>query len=93
MQSVEEAPPATQETPRVLVLAQTDAPLDGDGLPVSLHSVAVVILTEQVRVDAADTHRVLPQAGRRAEGDFRGQPAHRWGSSRTRGYAGCGPSY
>lgn len=39
----------------MLLLAQTDAPLDGDGLPVGLHSVALVVLTEQVRVDAADT--------------------------------------
>ncbi len=40
---------------RVLLLAQTDAPLDGDRLPTGLHPVALVVLAEQVRADAAET--------------------------------------
>lgn len=40
---------------RVLLLAQTDASLDGDRLPMGLHPVALVVLAEQVRADAAET--------------------------------------
>jgi cation-transporting P-type ATPase E len=40
---------------RVLLLAQTDASLDGDRLPMGLHPVALVVLKEQVRADAAET--------------------------------------
>jgi cation-transporting ATPase E len=40
---------------RVLLLAHTDTPLDGDRLPAELHPAALVILAEQVRADAAET--------------------------------------
>ncbi|HLH99362.1 MAG TPA: HAD-IC family P-type ATPase [Acidimicrobiales bacterium] len=40
---------------RVLVLARTDAELDGDDLPAGLTLAAVVYLTERVRGDASDT--------------------------------------
>jgi cation-transporting ATPase E len=40
---------------RVLVLAHSDASLDGDSLPSALEPVALVLLAEKVRPDAADT--------------------------------------
>ena len=40
---------------RVLLLARTDAPLDGETLPASLDAVALVLFEEQVRPDAAET--------------------------------------
>ena len=40
---------------RVLVLAYSDASLDGDSLPTDLEPVALVLLAEKVRPDAADT--------------------------------------
>lgn len=40
---------------RVLLLAHTDASLNGDRLPTGLHPVAMVVLAEQVRADAAET--------------------------------------
>jgi cation-transporting ATPase E len=40
---------------RVLLLAHTDALLAGDRLPAGLHPVALVVLAEQVRPDAAET--------------------------------------
>jgi cation-transporting ATPase E len=40
---------------RVLLLAHTDAPLDGEALPPGLRPMALVLLEEQVRPDAAET--------------------------------------
>jgi cation-transporting P-type ATPase E len=40
---------------QVLLLAHTDVSLDGDRLPMGLHPVALVVLKEQVRADAAET--------------------------------------
>jgi ATPase, P-type (transporting), HAD superfamily, subfamily IC len=40
---------------RTLLLAQTDAPLAGEALPVGLDAVALVMFEEQVRPDAAET--------------------------------------
>ncbi len=40
---------------RVLVVARSDAPLDGDSLPPGLHAAAFVLFAEQVRPDAAET--------------------------------------
>ena len=40
---------------RVLLLARTEAPLDGETLPASLDAVALVLFEEQVRPDAAET--------------------------------------
>jgi cation-transporting P-type ATPase E len=40
---------------RVLALAHTDEPLTGNALPPDLRAVALVVLSEQVRPDAADT--------------------------------------
>jgi cation-transporting P-type ATPase E len=48
---------------RVLLLAHTDAPLAGDRLPAGLHPVALVVLAEQVRADAADTIAYFLQQG------------------------------
>ena len=48
---------------RVLVLARTDAPLDGDELPSGLHAVAFVLFAEQVRPDAAETISYFTQQG------------------------------
>ena len=49
---------------RVLVLAHSDAPLDGEALPAGLAPVALVMFAEKVRPDAAETLRLLPRAGR-----------------------------
>jgi cation-transporting P-type ATPase E len=43
------------EGQRVLLLARTDAPLDGDVLPPDLTVAALVLFEEQIRPDAADT--------------------------------------
>jgi cation-transporting ATPase E len=40
---------------RVLVLARSDSPLEGDRLPPDVHAVALVLFVEQVRPDAAET--------------------------------------
>jgi cation-transporting ATPase E len=48
---------------RVLLLARTDAALDGDSLPAGLHPAALVLLEEQVRPDAADTLAYFAQQG------------------------------
>jgi cation-transporting P-type ATPase E len=48
---------------RVLLLARTDAALDGDQLPADLHPVALVLLEEQVRPDAADTLAYFARQG------------------------------
>jgi cation-transporting P-type ATPase E len=48
---------------RVLLLARTDARLDGDTLPAELHPAALVLLEEQVRPDAADALAYFAQQG------------------------------
>jgi len=48
---------------RVLLLARTDAPLDGEALPRTLDAVALVLLEEQVRPDAAETLEYFAQQG------------------------------
>jgi cation-transporting P-type ATPase E len=48
---------------RVLLLARTDAALDGDSLPAELRPAALVLLEEQVRPDAADTLAYFAQQG------------------------------
>src|SRR5262249_57173988 len=48
---------------RVLLLARTDAPLDGEALPRTLDAVALVLLEEQVRPDAAETLEDFAQQG------------------------------
>jgi cation-transporting ATPase E len=48
---------------RVLVLARSDAQLDGDSLPPGVHAVAFVLFAEQVRRDAAETIAYFAQQG------------------------------
>jgi cation-transporting ATPase E len=48
---------------RVLVLARSDAQLDGDNLPPGVHAVAFVLFAEQVRPDAAETIAYFGQQG------------------------------
>jgi len=48
---------------RVLLLARTDAALDGDNLPSGLRPAALVLLDEQVRPDASDTVAYFRQQG------------------------------
>ncbi|HEY4868877.1 MAG TPA: HAD-IC family P-type ATPase [Candidatus Dormibacteraeota bacterium] len=48
---------------RVLVLARSDAQLDGDKLPPGVHAVAFVLFAEQVRPDAAETIAYFAQQG------------------------------
>src|SRR5262249_51721391 len=48
---------------RVLLLARTDAQLDGDALPSGLDAVALVLLEEQVRPDAAGALAYFAQQG------------------------------
>jgi cation-transporting P-type ATPase E len=48
---------------RVLLLARTDSPLDGETLPASLDAVALVLFEEQVRPDAAETLAYFAQQG------------------------------
>jgi cation-transporting ATPase E len=48
---------------RVLLLARTDAPLDGDSLPSEMRAAALVLLEEQVRPDAAETLAYFAQQG------------------------------
>jgi cation-transporting P-type ATPase E len=48
---------------RVLLLARTGAPLDGDQLPSGLEAAAVVLLEEKVRPDAAETLRYFADQG------------------------------
>jgi len=48
---------------RVLLLARTDAPLDGEALPDALDAVALVLFEEQVRPDAADALAYFAQQG------------------------------
>jgi cation-transporting ATPase E len=48
---------------RVLVLARSDAQLDGDSLPPSIHAVGFVLFAEQVRTDAAETIAYFAQQG------------------------------
>ena len=62
---------------RVLVLAHAAGPLDGESLPQGLRAAAFVLLAERLQIRRRPEHRVLRGAGRGAEGDLRGQPAHR----------------
>ena len=62
---------------RVLLLARAAGPLDGESLPQDLRAAAFVLLAERLRPGRRPDHRVLRGAGRGAEGDLRGQPAHR----------------
>ena len=48
---------------RVLVLAYTDAPLDGDSLPPGLQPKALVLFAEKIRPDAAETLRYFDEQG------------------------------
>jgi len=48
---------------RVLLLGRTDAGLEGEQLPAGLESVALVLLEEKVRPDAADTLRYFEEQG------------------------------
>jgi cation-transporting ATPase E len=48
---------------RVLLLAHSEAPLDGDRLPSRLAAVALVVLEERVRPDAADALAYFAQQG------------------------------
>jgi cation-transporting ATPase E len=48
---------------RVLVLARSEAQLDGDSLPPGAHAVAFVLFAEQVRPDAAETIAYFKQQG------------------------------
>jgi cation-transporting P-type ATPase E len=48
---------------RVLLLARADATLDGDSLPAELHPVALILLEEQIRPDAADTLSYFARQG------------------------------
>jgi cation-transporting P-type ATPase E len=48
---------------RVLLLARTDAPLEGESLPPEMHPAALVLLEEQVRPDAAETLAYFAQQG------------------------------
>jgi len=48
---------------RVLVLARSDAQLDGDNLPTGVHAAAFVLFAEQVRPDAAETIAYFAQQG------------------------------
>jgi len=48
---------------RVLLLARTDAPLDGETLPASLDAVALVLFEEQVRPDAAEALAYFARQG------------------------------
>jgi len=48
---------------RVLLLARTDAPLEGESLPPEMHAAALVLLEEQVRPDAAETLAYFSQQG------------------------------
>jgi cation-transporting ATPase E len=48
---------------RVLVIARSDAQLDGNSLPPGLHAVAFVLFKEQVRPDAAETIAYFAQQG------------------------------
>ncbi|HKF92527.1 MAG TPA: HAD-IC family P-type ATPase [Acidimicrobiia bacterium] len=48
---------------RVLLLARTDAPLEGESLPAGMHPAALVLLEEQVRSDAAETLAYFAQQG------------------------------
>jgi cation-transporting P-type ATPase E len=46
---------------RVLLLARSDTPLDGDRLPPDLEPTALVVLAERLRPDAADTLRYFAE--------------------------------
>ncbi|HEY1740769.1 MAG TPA: HAD-IC family P-type ATPase [Acidimicrobiia bacterium] len=48
---------------RVLLLAHTDEPLAGEARPETLDAVALVLLEERVRADAADTFRYFDEQG------------------------------
>ncbi len=48
---------------RVLLLARTDDPLDGEALPAGLRAVALLLFEEQVRPDAAETLTYFAQQG------------------------------
>jgi cation-transporting ATPase E len=48
---------------RVLLLARTVAPLDGDSLPAGMRPAALVLFEEQVRPDAAETLAYFAQQG------------------------------
>ncbi len=72
---------------RVLLLARTESPLNGDELPDDLAPVGLVILTERIRSDAPQTLRLLPGAGSRDQGHLRRQPGHSGHQSRRR--PGC----
>jgi cation-transporting P-type ATPase E len=48
---------------RVLLLTQTEAPLEGESLPAGMHPAALVLLEEQVRPDAADALAYFAQQG------------------------------
>jgi cation-transporting ATPase E len=52
---------AADDGQRVLVLAHSDAPLDGEHLPDGLAAAALVLLEDRIRVDAPDTLRYFAE--------------------------------
>ncbi len=52
---------------RVLLLARTDAPLEGQTLPADVRSVGLITLTEQVRPDAKETLQYFKDQGVRVK--------------------------
>lgn len=52
---------------RVLLMAKGETPLDGGSLPPDLRPVAVVVLSDQVRADAAQTLRYFTEQGIRVK--------------------------
>ena len=70
---------------RILVLARSDVPLDGEALPANMETVALVAFAEQVRADAAETLAYFVKQGvatRVISGDNprdrRGDPRCEW---------------
>ncbi len=58
---------ASEEGNRVLLLATTETTLSGESLPFGLEPVAVLVLGDQVRDDAADTLRYFAEQGVRVK--------------------------
>ena len=76
---------------RVLLLARTDAPLDGRTRGPTGAPAALVALDQRLRADAPETLRYFADAGRRREGDLRRQPGHGRGDRRAQvGVPGAG---
>ena len=74
---------------RVLALAHAPGSLDGQALPPGLRAVAFIMLAERLQIRRPRHHRLLRGTGRGAQGDLRGQPAHRERRRGARGRARC----